>query len=177
MWRHRYCDSQPLIAKLLQNALPIRTADDEDAENPLAVIPDPDDVDAEDYEAPPPPPPQRPPQPHRGYQPPPRNPMVGGRRGKSGPALGSSDVRWKENIVVEGTAPSGVPLISWNYKTGHPLGLDRPDAPRYFGTAAQALLAMGGRYARAVTVGAGGWLMVDYSQLHDVPYGRVEQAR
>ena len=165
--QHPPHQAMPLISTLLQNALPLREAEETEQDNPLAVIPDPDDPDAK-YEAPPPPP-RPPPPPHQGYQPPPRQPMVGGRRGgKSGPALGSSDVRWKQKLVAQGVARSGVPLFSWEYKPGHPLGLD--DGVRYQGTTAQSLLELGGQFAEAVQVGAGGWLMVDYSQLDGVNF-------
>ena len=134
-----------------------------------------DETPQPDYQAPSPPSnmPRGPS--HAGYQPPPRRPMVGGRRGKSGPALGSSDARLKQNLRLEGFSKySGVPLFSWYYVPGHYLS----DGRRYRGTTAQALLQMAceselGCPRDAVTVDKHGWYWVDYSVsiLEDVPTG------
>eukprot|EP01052_Picozoa_sp_SAG31_P003707 SAG31_NODE_146_length_22601_cov_56.529192_4_plen_266_part_00 len=168
----------PIIATLLQTVLPenstgdVIPAVDEDAQ--IAVIPEEGGAedDTEDYDAPPPPP-RPPPAPHSGYDAPPARFAVRGRSGGGGgPALGPSDRRIKENIVLVGHSGAGLPLYTFEYitnefavaaamaiaDTNHTVS----GTTRFKGTMAQDLLALGRDDAVLQTLD--GFLYVDYSR-------------
>ena len=73
-------------------------------------------------------------------------------------ALFPSDDRLKYDITRVGTSPSGIPKYTFRYR------LDGEHGPKYMGTSAQDLLAMGRNDAVGQTE-KDGFYKVDYSKL------------
>ena len=171
----------PVIARLVRQAVPLEPPpppppgeegeeDEGDEDGALAVPEEP--VDEEDYK-PPPPPQQPPPQPHRGYQAPHQQRfMVGGRSGRSGPALGPSDERLKEELLRLGTSPTGIPIYRWRYRAEAAALLGGLAGRVFVGTTAQALLEAG-RGDAVVKHAATGYWLVDY-RLLDLEFSAAE---
>ena len=73
-------------------------------------------------------------------------------------AIMSSDDRLKYDITRVGTSPSGIPKYTFRYR------LDGKHGPKYIGTSAQDLIAMGRKDAVGQTE-KDGFYAVDYSKL------------
>ena len=86
-----------------------------------------------------------------------------------------SDRRLKEDVVLVGRSPAGVPIYTWRYTAeAQRLGLvpSLTVAARFRGTMAQDLLALP-QFAGAVLTTPSGFYSVDYSQL-DVAMEQLE---
>ena len=82
--------------------------------------------------------------------------------------VAQSDDRLKYDITRVGTSPSGVPTYTFKYR------LDGEHGPKYMGTSAQDLIAMGRKDAVGTTE-KDGFYYVDYSKL-DVDFEQVQLA-
>jgi len=88
-------------------------------------------------------------------------------KGLCGACGGSSDIRLKENIIFIEFSDSGIPIYSWNYKSGYNLD----SINRYIGTMAQDLLELG--LEDAVITEPDGYYSVNYSILPDVTFRQI----